>query len=122
MQKITYSEEQVAIEKENENLLWKVVWSFEKELGIDNEKNKKEIIPKIEKLIPVFSKLMTELDINFDYPIINIFLTSLHIGLNILEHQEFKKILSIEGPDNNAKIFYIEKSLKERGILWQHKY
>lgn len=122
MQKITYSEEQVAIEKENENLLWKVVWSFEKELGIDNEKNKKEIIPQIEKLIPVFSKLMTELDINFDYPIINIFLTSLHIWLNILEHQEFKKILSIEGPDNNAKIFYIEKLLKERGILWQHKY
>ena len=113
MQKITYSEEQIAIEKENENLLWKVVWSFEKELGIDNEKNKKEIISQAEKLIPVFSKLMTELDINFDYPIINIFLTSL---------QEFKKILGIAGPDNNAKIFYIEKLLKERGILWQHKY
>jgi len=122
MSKISFSQEQLLAQKDLERILWEVFWSYSKELGLEeNEKIKDQKIAETQKMIPDFAEAAIEMNLQFDYPIITLFLTSIHLNKNLLRVEEAKNVIEMQGPDNNAKIYLLTTMLKERGILWQHQ-
>jgi len=122
MSKISFSQEQLFAQKDLERILWEVFWSYSKELGLEeSEEIKNQRVAEAQTMIPDFAESAAELELYMDYPVIHLFLTSLHLKRNFLQTDEVKKILEIKGPDNNAKLALLVRKLKENGVLWQYQ-
>ena len=120
MDKMTYNETLAIKQKDLERLLWEVFWSYSRELGLEgSEAEKEKKVALAEKMIPDFAESATALDLYFDYPVIHLFLTSLHLQQNFLKSDEVKNIMEVKGPDNNSKLALLVRGLKEKGVVWQ---
>jgi hypothetical protein len=122
MKKITFNDNDALKVKDFENKLWEVFWSYQQELGLDNPQVKQEIMRRADSLIPELAAMFVEFDLYFDYPLVYILLTSLHLDRNILKTEVAQRIMSLEdGPDNNSKLAYIVSGLQKWGIVWQRQ-
>jgi hypothetical protein len=122
MKKITYNDNNALKAKDFENKLWEVFWSYPQELRLDDPQVKQEKMRRADFLIPELAAMFVEFDLYFDYPLVYILLTSLHLDKNILKTEDAQRIMSFEdGPDNNSKLVYFVSCLQEKGIVWQQK-
>ncbi len=111
MDKITYNQEQQLLQKDLENLLWQVFWSYEVELGLTtSEERKTQMVQRAVEIIPEFAESAMELTLTFSFQLITIFLSSLQQYENLLAHPDLQAFMKIEGPDNDAKLAYLTRN------------
>lgn len=111
MSKVDFSQEQLLAQKDMERLLWKVFWSYSKELGLEeNEEIKEEMTCRASNLIPAFAASTVEFELLFDYPLIDFFIASLESDQNLFTMPDVQRLMQIKGPSNDAKLarFVIE--------------
>lgn len=120
MNKVSFNQEQLLAQKDMERTLWDVFWSYSQELGIEkSEEVKEKMISVAEKMISEFANTAIDMELYMDYPIIHLFLTSVYLERNFLKTEAVQNILQITGPDNNSKLAYLVRTLKENGVIWQ---